>query len=84
MHRRTPINLVIFSALALALGVVPSGQGRGGNQAPQGPQQTRAVGAPRFEYAGPTSDGRISAAAQTNRDIVWAGTGEGGTVRGMT
>ena len=38
------------------LGAVPSfveGQGRGGFQAPQGPQPTRAVPAPHFEYAGP-------------------------------
>jgi photosystem II stability/assembly factor-like uncharacterized protein len=116
-------------ALALALGAAPSGQGRGGAEAPQGPPQTRAVGAPRFEYVGPTSDGRIAAAAavagkpgvyyagaasggvwkssdggttwkptfdrqtsqaigalavaQTNPNIVWAGTGEGWTVRDM-
>src|SRR4030095_13399027 len=38
-------------------------QGRGGFQAPQGPQPTRAVPAPHFEYAGPVSAGRIAAAA---------------------
>src|SRR5688572_11092941 len=100
---------------------------RGG--APAGPQITQPVGEPRFEYVGPTSAGRIAAAAavagkpgvyfagaasggvwkssdggatwkptfdgqtsqaigalavaQTNPDIVWAGTGEGWAVRDM-
>jgi photosystem II stability/assembly factor-like uncharacterized protein len=103
-------------------------QGRGG-QGPQGPQPARPVSAPHFEYVGPTSAGRIAAAAavagkpgvyyagaasggvwkssdggttwkptfdnetsqaigalavaQSNPNIVWAGTGEAWAVRDM-
>jgi photosystem II stability/assembly factor-like uncharacterized protein len=103
-------------------------RGGGGGQ-PAGPQPTQPVGPPRFEYAGPTSAGRIAAAAavagkpgvyyagaasggvwksvdggntwkptfdgqtsqaigalavsESNPNIVWAGTGEGWTVRDM-
>ncbi len=113
------LAILIMPALAIAQ--------RGGG--PGGPQVTQPVGAPRFEYAGPTSAGRIAAAAavagkpgvyyagaasggvwkstdggatwkptfdsqtsqaigalavaQTNPDIVWAGTGEAWAVRDM-
>ena len=117
-----------FSVGLVALGLAPAAWAqRGGG--PQGPQVTQPVGPPRFEYAGPTSAGRIAAAAavagkpgvyyaaaasggvwkttdggatwkptfddqtsqaigalavaQTNPDIVWAGTGEGWAVRDM-
>src|SRR5918999_4129474 len=54
-------------------------QGRGG-QGPQGPQAARAVGAPRFEYAGPTSAGRIAAAAAVagKPGVYYAGAASGG------
>ena len=52
------------SALFVALGSAALlAQGRGGVQPPQGPQPTRPVPAPHFEYAGPVSAGRIAAAA---------------------
>ena len=56
--------MVMKTALAL-LSLATAGmfaQGRGG-QAPQGPQPARPVSAPHFEYVGPTSAGRIAAAA---------------------
>ena len=55
-------------------------QGRGGFQAPQGPQPTRAVPAPHFEYAGPTSAGRIAAAAAVagKPGVYYAGAASGG------
>ena len=36
---------------------------RGGRGGPLGPSQTQPVGSPRFEYVGPSSAGRIAAAA---------------------
>jgi photosystem II stability/assembly factor-like uncharacterized protein len=113
----------------LAAQTFVAGQAGGGQQALQGPQPARAVPAPHFEYVGPTSAGRISAAAavagkpgvyyagaasggvwksadggttwkptfdketsqaigalavaQSNPEIVWAGTGEAWAVRDM-
>jgi len=123
-----PLSLVV-AILALGVGSTTLQAQRGGGGAPPGPQTAQPVGAPRFEYAGPTSDGRIAAAAavtgkpgvyyagaasggvwksidggttwkptfdsqtsqaigalavsQVNPNIVWAGTGEGWTVRDM-
>ena len=127
-----PTNRTSFVAAVLLLAGAATGgvlfaQGRGGG--PQGPQPTQPAGVPRFEYAGPTSAGRIAAAAgivgkpgvyyagaasggvwkttdggatwkptfdnqtsqaigalavaQSNPNIVWAGTGEAWTVRDM-
>ncbi len=110
------------------LSITTSAQ-RGGGGGPAGPQPTQPVNAPHFEYVGPTSAGRIAAAAAvagkpgvyyagaasggvwkssdggltwkptfdnetsqaigalavapSNPNIVWAGTGEGWTVRDM-
>ena len=122
----------MFFAVALFAGVGGTGvlnsQGRGGG-GPAGPQAAQSVGVPRFEYVGPTSAGRISAAAavagkpgvyyagaasggvwkssdggttwkptfdnetsqaigalavaESNPNLVWAGTGEGWAVRDM-
>ncbi len=62
---------LLFSTSALAQ--------RGGG-APPGPQTTQPVGAPRFEYAGPTSDGRIAAAAAVTGKpgVYYAGAASGG------
>jgi photosystem II stability/assembly factor-like uncharacterized protein len=114
--------------LAALLPCAASAQGGGGGR-PAGPPQTEAVGAPRFEYVGPTNAGRIAAAAavsgrpgvyyagaasggvwktadggrtwaptfddeasqaigalavaQSNPDVVWAGTGEAWAIRDM-
>jgi len=50
--------------VVVAVGVVALSAQRGGGPGGQaGPQTTQPVGVPRFEYVGPTSDGRIAAAA---------------------
>jgi hypothetical protein len=132
MSRRTSqVSRLLALVLVVGLGssgVTVSSQGRGGG-GPAGPQASSPVGVPRFEYVGPTSAGRISAAAavagkpgvyyagaasggvwkssdggttwkptfdnetsqaigalavaESNPNIVWAGTGEGWAVRDM-
>ena len=76
--RRTALVTVALSALAVA--GMPAQGGRGGGQGPQGPQPARAVGGPRFEYVGPTSAGRISAAAAVagKPGVYYAGAASGG------
>src|SRR4051812_39255154 len=68
-----------FEPLRAAPGPAPA-QGRGAFQAPQGPQPTRAVPAPHFEYAGPASAGRIAAAAAVagKPGVYYAGAASGG------
>jgi hypothetical protein len=67
----------------LALTVAPVApalaQGRGGGQQ-EGPQQARDVAEPRFEYVGPTSAGRIAAAAAVDGQpgVYYAGAASGG------
>lgn len=53
---------------------------RGGGAAPSGPQPAQPVGPPRFEYAGPASAGRISAAAAVAGapGVYYAGAASGG------
>jgi photosystem II stability/assembly factor-like uncharacterized protein len=70
-------GLSLFVALS---GAALLAQGRGGFQAPQGPQPTRAVPAPHFEYAGPASAGRIAAAAAVagKPGVYYAGAASGG------
>jgi len=64
--------------LLIVLVLAPSGaaaqRGRGG------PQRTQAVGQPRFEYLGPTSAGRIAAAAAVagSPGVYFAGAASGG------
>ena len=55
-----------------------SQRGRGG--APPGPVQAQPVGAPRFEYVGPTNAGRIAAAAAVSGKpgVYYAGAASGG------
>jgi photosystem II stability/assembly factor-like uncharacterized protein len=70
-------------AIALAVAFASAAllaQGRGGFQGPQGPQPTRAVPAPHFEYAGPVSAGRIAAAAAVagKPGVYYAGAASGG------
>src|SRR5688572_19798653 len=66
--------LLAASALPDAIAAQRGGGGGGG------PQVTQPVGAPRFEYAGPTSAGRISAtAAVTGKPgVYYAGAASGG------
>jgi photosystem II stability/assembly factor-like uncharacterized protein len=74
MTMRATLGLLTLATV----GVLAQG-GRGG-QAPQGPQPARAVGDPRFEYVGPTSAGRISAAAAVagKPGVYYAGAASGG------
>ncbi len=68
-----------FPAALLVLSIAsPALAQRGGG--PAGPQQTQPVPAPRFEYVGPTSDGRISAAAAVagKPGVYYAGAASGG------
>ena len=76
MTRR--LSLVV-AILALGVGSTTLQAQRGGGAAP-GPQTTQPVGAPRFEYAGPTSDGRIAAAAAVTGKpgVYYAGAASGG------
>ena len=79
MHSRLHVNGLAVAALTLAIGTTASAQGRGG-QGPQGPQPARAVAAPHFEYVGPTSAGRIAAAAAVagKPGVYYAGAASGG------
>src|SRR6186713_2708520 len=67
--------------VVLAVAVVALNAQRGGGPGGQpGPQTSQPVGAPRFEYVGPTSDGRISAAAAVagKPGVYYAGAASGG------
>ena len=58
----------------------PSAQRGGGPGGGAGPQPTQSVGGPRFEYVGPTSAGRIAAAAAVagKPGVYYAGAASGG------
>ena len=73
-----PLSLVV-AILALGVGSTTLQAQRGGGAAP-GPQPTQPVGAPRFEYVGPTSAGRIAAAAAVagKPGVYYAGAASGG------
>ncbi len=60
---RRPIARICASLLMLGLFTATGDAQRGGGGGPAGPQVAQAVGLPRFEYVGPTSAGRIAAAA---------------------
>ena len=72
------IGTFCVSVLVLLLSPAVAVAQRGG--APPAPQVTQPVGEPRFEYAGPTSAGRIaSAAAVTGKPgVYYAGAASGG------
>src|SRR4029077_16461649 len=78
MVRGIPLFVALGGAVLLTV-QSPEAQGRGG-QAPQGPQPTRAVPAPHFEYAGPVSAGRVAAAAAVagKPGVYYAGAASGG------
>ena len=69
----------VLLALSICIANVTGQQGGQGAQ-PQGPTPTRAVPAPHFEYAGPTSAGRIAAAAAVagKPGVYYAGAASGG------
>jgi len=69
----------VLLALSICITSVIGQQGGQGAQ-PQGPAPTRAVPAPHFEYAGPTSAGRIAAAAAVagKPGVYYAGAASGG------
>jgi photosystem II stability/assembly factor-like uncharacterized protein len=75
---RTTRNVIAFIAAAILLlpaAALAQRGGRGG-----GPQGARPVPEPRFEYVGPTSDGRIAAAAAVSGQpgVYYAGAASGG------
>ena len=72
-----PMRITVGLVVLAAAGVLA--QGRGG-QTPQGPQPARAVADPHFEYVGPTSAGRIAAAAAVagKPGVYYAGAASGG------
>src|SRR5205085_1068272 len=80
MVRRVSLFGVLCLLTLITAQAPVGGQGRGGGQAPQGPQPTRAVPAPHFEYAGPMSAGRIAAAAAVagKPGVYYAGAASGG------
>jgi photosystem II stability/assembly factor-like uncharacterized protein len=128
IHRCHAVFALVAAALVFADPAAGQRGGRGGGGG-RGPQQAREVGSPRFDYLGPSSAGRISAAAavagqpgvyyagaasggvwksadggvswkptfddqksqaigalavaQSDPNVVWAGTGEGWAVRDM-
>jgi len=128
VSRRFTIRVAAGAFLSMACLMTVSAQ-RGGGPGGAGSQTTQAVGNPRFEYVGPSSAGRIAAAAavvgkpgtyyagaasggvwkstdggttwkptfdgqssqaigalavaESNPNVVWAGTGEGWAVRDM-
>ncbi|MGH7472043.1 MAG: WD40/YVTN/BNR-like repeat-containing protein, partial [Longimicrobiales bacterium] len=73
---RVAASLILTIALLPTLTSAQRGGGGGGG----GPQQTQPVGAPRFEYVGPTNAGRIAAAtAVTGKPgVYFAGAASGG------
>jgi len=76
--RRICQHTIVTAALVAGCGAAGVlAQGRGGGAAPQA---VRPVGAPRFEYAGPTSAGRIAAAAAVagKPGVYYAGAASGG------
>ena len=76
---RVCASTILFSLIAFVSisALAQRGGGGGGNT---GPQPTQPVGAPRFEYVGPTSAGRISAAAAVagKPGVYYAGAASGG------
>ena len=79
MRRAQILSMLIVTVLG-AFGAAASllAQGRGGGGG--GPQTTQPVGPPRFEYVGPTSAGRIAAAAAVagKPGVYYAGAASGG------
>ena len=78
---RRPIRILAVALFVAGVGTtgVVGRQGRGGG-GPVGPQATQPVGAARFEYVGPTSAGRIAAAAAVSGKpgVYYAGAASGG------
>ena len=70
--------VIVSIATAVLLLPAPAAAQRGAG--PDGPPEARPVPEPRFEYVGPTSDGRISAAAAVTGQpgVYYAGAASGG------
>ncbi len=79
---RSVFPLLLRALLLLSIVGLPSTAlaQRGGRGTAAGPQMAQPVGAPRFEYVGPTSAGRISAAAAVagKPGVYFAGAASGG------
>ena len=75
IHRTLAVALLL--AAATTAPAVAQGRGGGGGG---GPQEAQPVGAPRFEFVGPTNAGRISAAAAVAGEpgVYFAGAASGG------
>lgn len=71
------LRAVTFVTMAVGATTLHAQGGRGGGG---GPQTTQPVGSPRFEYIGPTSAGRIAAAAAVagKPGVYYAGAASGG------
>jgi hypothetical protein len=82
MHSRFNWFAPATAYLLLAIVLVPARAHaqRGGGGGGGGPQQAQEVGSPRFEYVGPTSAGRFSAAAAVagKPGVYYAGAASGG------
>ena len=72
-----PVRALILLAVVFAAAPAFAQRGRG---AATGPQNAQPVGAPRFEYVGPSSAGRIAAAAAVagKPGVYFAGAASGG------
>jgi hypothetical protein len=77
---RKPVTFVVTLACFAALSTIGDAQRGGGPGGAAGPQVTQSVGMPRFEYVGPTSAGRIAAAAAVagKPGVYYAGAASGG------
>src|SRR4030095_11671209 len=80
LKSRRPFMFVISLVSCIALSTTGDAQRGGGAGGFQGPVTTQPVGMPRFEYVGPTSAGRISAAAAVagKPGVYYAGAASGG------
>ncbi|MCR4375520.1 MAG: hypothetical protein NUW22_11780 [Acidobacteria bacterium] len=81
-RRHSLIRRCASAALLAVFALIPGAAyaQRGGGAAPTGPQPAQPVGPPRFEYAGPSNAGRISAAAAVAGapGVYYAGAASGG------
>src|SRR5262245_28252880 len=80
LKTRRPITFVISLVSCIAMSTAGDAQRGGGPGGGGGPQISQPVGVPRFEYVGPTSAGRIAAAAATagKPGVYFAGAASGG------
>ena len=78
--RRVLLHIGLTTLVTFAFLPIDTVAQRGGGRGDAGPQATRPVGPPRFEYVGPTNAGRIAAAAAVagKPGVYYAGAASGG------